>query len=123
MTDHPAEYVAARSTLLDALDALRGHHDSLILIGSQAIYMRTGNGDLAIPPTTTDSDLALDADLLADAPEIGSALQSAGFSNASNPGHWVNPQGVAVDLMVPPHKSGRTKGPRRNSVGFSRRVA
>jgi len=38
------EYVAARRILLDALDALHDHIDSLILVGAQAVYLHTGDG-------------------------------------------------------------------------------
>lgn len=109
MGTFPPEYVAARTALLDALDALRAHNDSLVLIGAQAIYWHTGATELAVPPVTTDADLALDADLLSASPEIGAALRNAGFEAAQNPGHWINGQGIAVDLMVPPHQSGRTR--------------
>jgi len=33
---------AARSALLDALEALREHRNSVIVIGAQAIYLHTG---------------------------------------------------------------------------------
>lgn len=35
MTEHAYEYIQARRTLLDALDALGSHRDSLVLIGAQ----------------------------------------------------------------------------------------
>ena len=54
------EYVAARRVLLDALEALDDHRAALILVGAQAIYMHTGEGDLAVAPYTTDGDIALD---------------------------------------------------------------
>ncbi len=34
-------YIAARKTLLDALDALSEHQQSLVLAGAQAVYLRT----------------------------------------------------------------------------------
>lgn len=36
------ETVRARTVLLDALEALGGHLPSIILVGAQAIYLRTG---------------------------------------------------------------------------------
>lgn len=102
MTPYPPEYVAARAALLDALDALHEHLGSLVLIGAQAVYLHSGPTQLRVPPTTTDADLAPDADLLADSPEIGRSLREAGFDVPHNPGHWVNSQGIAVDLTVPP---------------------
>ncbi|MEO7269728.1 MAG: hypothetical protein ABIW49_11040 [Knoellia sp.] len=111
MNQPPAEYVAARRTLLDALDALGPHRASVVLIGAQAVYLHTGSGTLAIPPMTTDADLALDGDLLADDPDIAISMQSAGFKT-SQPGHWMNLRGIAVDIMVAPHQSNRPPGSR-----------
>lgn len=108
----PPEYVAARRTLLDALDALEDQIESLVLIGSQAVYMHTGAAGLAVAPTTTDADLALDPALLADSPEIRYALEHVGFAARDNPGHWGNSRGVFVDLMVPPHVANRGPGAR-----------
>ena len=53
-------YVVARRVLLDALDALGPHRDAVILVGAHAVYMRVGEGDLAVAPHTTDGDLAID---------------------------------------------------------------
>ncbi len=35
------EYVEARRVLLDALDALRYHLGAVVLVGAQAVYLRT----------------------------------------------------------------------------------
>lgn len=111
----PAEYVAARRTLLDALDALEPHRSSLILIGAQAVYMHAAPVGSILPPMTTDADLALNADLLADDPEIAGALSEAGFE-VGQPGHWENAQGIAVDLMVAQHQGNRPVGSRAASL-------
>lgn len=108
MNEPAPEYVAARRILLDALDALDEHRDNLVLVGAQAVYHHTGAADLNVPLMTTDADLAINADGLADVPEIGDVLRSAGFTPGPNPGHWVAVSDVAVDLMVVPHQSGRT---------------
>jgi len=83
---YPAEYTAARTILLDALEALDSHLPNVVLVGAQAIYLHTGAGELAQPPMTTDADLALNASALADEPEIAGALMDAGFSLGKNPG-------------------------------------
>ena len=57
-------YVIARQVLLDALEALGPHRDATILVGAQAIYLHTGDAELAVAEYTTDADLALDPDLL-----------------------------------------------------------
>jgi hypothetical protein len=62
---------------------------------------------------TTDADLAINIDGLADVPEIGDVLRSAGFTPGPNPGHWVALSDIAVDLMVVPHQSGRTSASAR----------
>jgi hypothetical protein len=40
--------VEARSALLDALEALRAHRRTVIVIGAQAIYLRTGAVKVAL---------------------------------------------------------------------------
>lgn len=45
MADSPALdplYVAARRVLLDALTLLAPHGDAVIVVGAQAVYLRTG---------------------------------------------------------------------------------
>ncbi|WP_020015851.1 GSU2403 family nucleotidyltransferase fold protein [Promicromonospora sukumoe] len=112
MNDLAPEYVAARRVLLDALDALNEHRDNLVLVGAQAVYHHTGAADLNVPLMTTDADLAINADGLADVPEIGDVLRSAGFTPGRNPGHWVALNDIAVDLMVVPHQSGTSASAR-----------
>lgn len=102
----PAEYVLARRVLLDALDALGPHRDAVVLVGAQAVYVHTGNADLAVAPTTTDADIALAPDRLHDEPLLEEALRDAGFAAGSSPGMWCGAHGVAVDLMVPEVLSG-----------------
>lgn len=96
--------VTARNGVLDALDALHQHLDSIILIGAQAIYLHTGAAPVALAEATKDSDLALDARTLPDSPLIEDAMRSAGFEldpRAQQPGAWMNARGIPVDLMVP----------------------
>jgi len=96
------EYVIARKVLLDTLDLLRPHLSSLILVGAQGVYERNGPTTIGGVAYTTDSDLLLDADLLAAEPEITQTLSAGGFREGPNPGSWESPNGVAVDLMVTP---------------------
>ena len=109
----PQEYVDARSVLLDALDALGPHRDAVILVGAQAVYLHAGDADFATAPTTTDADLALVPDRLADEPAIVDAMCVAGFVAGVQPGTWLGRGQVAVDLMVPEALSGA--GGRRAS--------
>src|ERR1700733_2300728 len=86
--DYPAEYVAARAVLLDALEALKDHLSAIILVGAQAVYLHAGSGDFVEPPMTTDADLALDGTRLGTEPEITAALTKAKFKLGRNPGRW-----------------------------------
>lgn len=70
----------------------------MILVGAQAVYLHTGQVSFAI-----------DARTLGDDPRLEDAMTSAGFllDPASNqPGAWVSPRGIPVDLMVPEHVAG-----------------
>ena len=72
-----ALYVAARRALLDALAALGDHREALVVIGAQAVYLHAPDDDLAVAPATTDADLGLDPDLLADSPLLEDLLLAA----------------------------------------------
>lgn len=113
MNELAPEYVNARRVLLDALTALEGHLDNLILVGAQAVYHHVGDADLNVALMTTDGDLAINTHDLADVPEIGTVLREAGFTPGPNPGHWVAISDVAVDLMVVPHQAGTTRASAR----------
>jgi hypothetical protein len=73
-------YVAARRVLLDALFALAPHGKAVIVVGAQAIYLRTGDAELAIAPYTSDGDLALNPSLLSDSPLLDRAMRDANFT-------------------------------------------
>lgn len=102
----PVEHVLARRVLLDALDALGPHRDAVVLVGAQAVYLHTGDGDLAVAPTTTDADIVLSPDQLRDEPLLEDALRDGGFIPGVDPGTWRGAGGVALDLMVPEALSG-----------------
>lgn len=96
--------VRARRALLDALDALAQHRHAVVVIGAQAIYLHTGAAPVALAESTKDSDLALDSRTLGDRPLLEEAMTAAGFSldlNSNQPGAWMSPDGIPVDLMVP----------------------
>lgn len=102
-------YVVARRVLLDALEALHDHRQAIILVGAQAIYLHTGDADLAVAPYTADADLAIDPSYLQDYPLLAAAMRSKGFQSLPTKlGTWTAAQqigGVAVnvpvDLLVP----------------------
>lgn len=107
---------AARSALLDALQALAVHRDALVLIGAQAIYLHTGAAVVALAEATKDSDLAIDPRQLDDNPLLDDAMAAAGFHRDRGhpqPGAWLSPSGIPVDLMVPEALAG--SGGRRGA--------
>lgn len=109
MPEYDPEYVAARTILLDALDALYPQSKAIIVVGAQAVYLRTGDAGLtAVAPYTTDADLALAPAELADEPLIESLMRDAGFDQKGGPGVWFKtvdidgaPTDIDVDIMVP----------------------
>ena len=62
--DQQEAYALARRVLLDALDALGDQGDAVVLVGAQAIYLHTGDTDLAVAPFTTDGDVAINPENL-----------------------------------------------------------
>lgn len=71
--------VRSRSVMLDALEALAAHRDAVIVIGAQAVYLRTGGAQVALAEATKDSDLAMDPRRLGDDPRVEAAMNEAGF--------------------------------------------
>ncbi len=53
-------YVLARRVLLDALQALGDQNEAVILVGAQAVYLHTGEADLAVAEYMIDGDIAID---------------------------------------------------------------
>lgn len=117
-------YVLARRTLLDALEALGSHADSVVLVGAQAVYMHTGAADIAVAPFTTDGDLAINPLTLADNPRLAEAMQAKRFvAHRDQIGTWVATHdldgeeiNVDIDLLVPeslggPGRRGARLGP------------
>ena len=101
-------YVAAREVLLDALDALGEQRSAVILAGAQAIYLHTGDANLAVAEYTTDGDLVVDPALLQDDPRLHVAMEAGGFRLDVQPGIWLRSRliegiltDVPVDLLVP----------------------
>lgn len=99
-------YVRARAALLDAADALAVHRNALVLVGAQAIYLHTGDADFAVAEYTTDADFTVAPADLADAPLLADLLGARGFTPREQPGSWLSPDGIYVDLMVPEFLAG-----------------
>jgi len=111
MTGPPPLMVEARRVLLDALDALADHRGSLVLVGAQAVYLRTDEIALSFSASyTTDADLAIDPTTLAETPPLAEVMAAAGFERTQpdRPGIWGKSivvdgrdEIIPVDLIVP----------------------
>ena len=100
------EYVLARQVLLDALQALGEQRSAVVLVGAQAIYLHTGDADLAVAPYTTDGDVVIDSSRLRDDPTLAEALRGASFSaDTQHVGTWVTTRTKRGSGWAP---SGRT---------------
>jgi hypothetical protein len=121
------EYALARRVLLDALQALGEQRSAVVLVGAQAIYLHTGDADLAVAPYTTDGDVAIDPSRLRNDPKLAEALGGAGFyADTRHVGTWIMSRSlegraveVKIDLMVPeavggPGRRGARLGPHGN---------
>lgn len=125
-------YVAARRVLLDALQALAAHRSALILVGAQAVYLRTRASTLIVAPFTRDADLAINPGSLAPKPALEVLMAGADFRpiGGGQVGSWVRStlisgvdHEIEVDLLVPEGVAG---GSGRRSVelpGHDRLVA
>lgn len=113
-----ALYVRARAALLDAVEALGAHLDAVVLVGAQAVYLHTGDADLAVAEYTTDADFTISPGELASTPLLGDLLEGAGFTLREDPGAWLSPDGIYVDIMVPDALAGAgTRGARLGPHG------
>ena len=115
-------YIRARTVLLDAIEALRDHLDALVLVGAQAIYLHTGEADLALLPYTTDADIAIDPRSLGDDPQLGAGMARAGFvPDSTDVGVWLTREdGVQIDLLVPASVGGAGRRGARLGVHGNR---
>lgn len=111
--------VAARRVLLDALEALDRQQEAMVLVGAQAIYLYTGDADVAVATTTKDSDIVLIPARLRPEPTLDAALIAAGFTHdrsAQQPGEWSSAVEFdpPVELLVPAglHGGGGRRGAR-----------
>lgn len=96
--------VQARRALLDALEALQDHREALVLVGAHAVYLYTGEEDVAVATQTKDADLAVIPAGLALTPQLEEAMARARFSHdprVQQPGEWISPDGIPVELLVP----------------------
>ena len=114
--------IGAREALLDAVDALGRHGGAAVLVGAQAVYVRTVSREasFALSPFTYGADIALDPDLLGSSPAIVDAMGDAGFRLESQPGLFRRDDGARVDLLVPEAVGGPGRRGARLGVHGSR---
>jgi hypothetical protein len=129
-------YVIARRVLLDALDALAPHRAALTLVGAQAVYLRAGEIEgIPVSPFTSDADLSIHPELLAERPPIHEKMRAAGFIQEPGAvGIWIAKRRmesgvearVPVDFLVPERlvtTSGRRSAPLKgHDARTARRV-
>lgn len=125
-------YVAARRVLLDALEDLAEHREAIVVVGAQAVYLRTGAANVGVAEYTTDGDLAVASDLLAGSPLLEDVMSMRfeharrGSNAAEEPGVWIRSVEIdgerieiPVDLIVPEGIAppGGTRGARLGPHG------
>jgi hypothetical protein len=94
--------------LLDALEDLAEHRDAIVVVGAQAVYLRSRAANVGVADYTTDGDLAVDSDRLADLPHLEEVMgarfsHSRASTGAEEPGVWtrtVQIDGEAIDIPV-----------------------
>ena len=103
-----ALYAVASTVLLDALETFGDQRDAVVLVGAQAIYLHTGDADIAVPAFTTDGDLVIEPSRLKSKPKLAEAMARAHFEPGVQPGSWLAtrevesvPTTIPVDLLVP----------------------
>ncbi len=130
-------YIYARRVLLDALTALEPHLNAVILVGAQAVYLQTEKRLPSYQAYTTDADLVLEPDNLADEPPLKKVMAAAGFVHTGEPGRWhrsiklpnaEDTLSVPIDLIVPSQiapKGGRRSArlPKDHGKDTARKIA
>ena len=106
-------YVAARRVLLDSLEAMEQHLRALVLVGTQAVYLQTGEADMAVSPYTTDGDLVIEPTRLGPEPLIEVSMEQAGFRlSEGSLGIWQ----INVDVEGIKRTGGSVSHPRVRGV-------
>ena len=60
----------------------------MVLVGAQAVYLRTADRLRGYKTFTTDADIVVDPALLTDQPALGDVMRKAGFVHSNEPGVW-----------------------------------
>lgn len=105
------DYILARRNLIQVLETLRYYtREAIVVVGAQAVYLRTERTALPFSPFTLDSDLVVDPRLLQVLPPIRETLATHGYTHRKGqPGLYWAPganderpsNGAQVDILVP----------------------
>ncbi len=118
-----AEYKKARETLIDCLEALQNHLESVVIVGAQAIYLQVPQRKRGPQQFTSDADVAVIPDKLGGPPAIADALEAKGFvPDPAKVGTW-SKNGVGLDVMVPDALGGPGRRGARLPLPHGKRVA
>lgn len=127
MTDYEAprtEIEWSRRAIINVVDVLSAHAESLTLVGAHAVLLRTVDLDVPRMPTG-DADLGVTPGLVGDLPSIEALLTGAGYEHrtTARPGLWGRqpynePDGTRsfrekVDLLAPHGLSGAASRSKR----------
>lgn len=114
----------SRRAIINVVDVLAVHAESLTLVGAHAVLLRTMDLDVPQMPTG-DGDLGVTPGLVGDLPSIEALLADAGYEHrtTARPGLWGRepydePDGTRsfrekIDLLAPHGLSGTTSRSKR----------
>ncbi len=114
----------SRRAIINVVDVLAAHGESLTLVGAHAVLLRTMDLDVPRMPTG-DGDLGVTPGLVGDLPSIENLLAEAGYEHrtTARPGMWGRePYGEAdgtgsfrekIDLLAPHGLSGTASRSKR----------
>lgn len=119
----------SRRAIINVVDVLAVHADSLTLVGAHAVLLRSMDLDVPRMPTG-DGDLGVTPGLVGDVPSIGALLVDAGYEHrtTARPGLWGRtpydePDGARsfrekIDLLAPHGLSGTASRSKRGAPGL-----
>ena len=87
--DPSSEVEWSRRAIINVVEVLTAHANSLTLIGAHAVLLRTADLDVPMAPTG-DGDLGVTPGLVGDNPSIDTLLRDAGYEHrtTARPGLW-----------------------------------
>lgn len=124
--DPSSEVEWSRRAIINVVEVLTAHADSLTLIGAHAVLLRTADLDVPMAPTG-DGDLGVTPGLVGDNPSIDTLLRDAGYEHrtTARPGLWGRTPYVdrlgeqqfreKIDLLAPHGLSGTTSRTKRGA--------